>query len=92
MTKLLMAPVRKKPQVKILYIPNGEYLTWPIWFKFGVGHFYVERYKEKRIKALAAGFTRYSTVERFHKYLDKTLPLNHVFGVEEFELIYISGD
>lgn len=83
-----------KPQVKVLYIPYGEYIEL-YWYKFGVGHFYVERYKEKRLISLVRTLNRYSKSnysESLLKYYLNNLPRNHEFSLEEFELIYVPGD
>jgi len=84
---------RKKPQVKILYIPYGEYIELE-WYKFGVGHFYVERYKEKQRIKLVNNLNRHSNyaAEILLKYYLGTLPRNHQFSIEEFEFVYIKGD
>ena len=93
MTKLLYIPkyfpYKKKIKLKILYIPNGEYVECP-FFEFGIGHFYVERYKEKRLKFLAQ---RCSELSRsYHKHFDENLPKNHDFYPSEFELILVEEE
>jgi len=88
-----MIPEKNKPQVKVLYIPNGEYITMYWWFDFAVGHFYVERYREKKLTKLVNTLNNFLRYEGTVKYISRVnLPIDHNFSIEEFELVYIPGD
>lgn len=82
-----------KRTLQILYIPNGEYIYPPKrFYKFGVSHFYVERYREKQIKKFANLCSFWSTRETRKDFWSSNLPKNHEFLECEFEFMLIETE
>lgn len=88
MTKSSYIPSIKR-ELKILYIPNGEYIVPNFPFAhFGLSHWHVIAYRKKVINKFVKLCSELSTWGRPPEWFGD-LPRNHTFDISEFEFIFI---
>ena len=87
MTNSNYISVRKR-ELKILYIPNGEYIYPPNSIThFGLSHWHIDVYKERTIKKFIKICSNISKWARVPGWF-ADLPRNYVFDINEFEFIF----